>query len=555
MARFSGILLSVFWVVFPFFYRQKDILHYQTATCALVLAAVVLIVLRVVELRTYRWHWGDVLMIAIGTWCAVDCIGPTEGTLTVDCTDLLGLFLLYAAIRLTGVTRTTWYAILLAGVLQVFTGGHYFSNNGPYGGYLALSAIAATGLFIEAKKKRERCILWMALVILLVGVVLSNSRAAWLALLIGGGNICWAHRHQLWGNTTRRVSLWRWWTVPLAVAILTGATALYAYKPASAEGRLLIWRTGLSLWTHSPYSGLGAGGFERGYMIEQAAWFRAHPQDPAMLLADNNWYAFQEGIHLLCNWGLIGGILVGALLIYLWTKCRKQHKTVTGMAIGILVFSCFSYPASVLTLSVFYFFLAACLVNRADDGKKKVWIMNWKLRVVTVIFLLTMGGKVAWETVQDYRSEQVLRQVMKGKEKPEKVWEHYPRMRTKPHFVLAWGKWCYNRQRYTEAIKILTDAVHLRPTEDMLTDLGICYQQTGRLAEAERCFLEAMHMLPARIMARYRLFCLYRDQGKQEKAREYALKIIDQPVKIVNSVTLEVKREVREYLKSQPIHP
>lgn len=121
-------------------------------------------------------------------------------------------------------------------------------------------------------------------------------------------------------------------------------------------------------------------------------------------------------------------------------------------------------------------------------------------------------------------------------------------VRGQKDYVLCLGRQLYKQERYREAIPVLKQAAALRPTTGMLCDLGDCYRRQGRYADAEYCFLLARDMIPARLTARYHLFCLYRETGRTEEACAMAREILQTKVKIVNSLTLDIKSEAREYL-------
>ena len=91
----------------------------------------------------------------------------------------------------------------------------------------------------------------------------------------------------------------------------------------------------------------------------------------------------------------------------------------------------------------------------------------------------------------------------------------------------------------------------------MFCDLGVAYAQTGNFEGAEDCFKMAMDMIPSRMLPRYRLFCLYRDKGQYVEAFDIAGQVLKQKVKVVNSLVLDIRREVKafceEYKKSRQV--
>lgn len=84
------------------------------------------------------------------------------------------------------------------------------------------------------------------------------------------------------------------------------------------------------------------------YMDAQADYFKAHPESPYVMLADNTQAPFNEYLGLLTEFGFVGGIvlLVGAaLLLQAWRKHPYGSSLVAMLCLlSIAVFSLFSYP-------------------------------------------------------------------------------------------------------------------------------------------------------------------------------------------------------------------
>ena len=130
------------------------------------------------------------------------------------------------------------------------------------------------------------------------------------------------------------------------VGLVAAVVFLYHYKQDSADGRLLIWRCTWSVIRESPWIGHGIGGFQARYMDAQADYFKAHPESPYVMLADNTQAPFNEYLGLLTEFGFVGGIvlLVGVvLLLQAWRKhpygsSRVAMLCLLSIAVFFLVF-------------------------------------------------------------------------------------------------------------------------------------------------------------------------------------------------------------------------
>ena len=214
----------------------------------------------------------------------------------------------------------------------------FMGNPGQMGGFQAVASVCCLSLIKEYRHGQK---VWLMAVFALLSLSLavSDSRAAWIAMLAG---TAFVYRKEIQGAFKKRKSL-----IPVSVAVLAVfAVGLYLYRSGSADARLLIWRVSLDMIADRPLTGFGPGNFPRYYMLYQADWFRAHPDSEFAAVADNAVYSFNEYIKLAVEAGLPGLLLFVAALCLLWhyTKDRDSFASLT----TLLVFGFFSYPSDKL---------------------------------------------------------------------------------------------------------------------------------------------------------------------------------------------------------------
>lgn len=110
----------------------------------------------------------------------------------------------------------------------------------------------------------------------------------------------------------------------------------------------------------------------------------------------------------------------------------------------------------------------------------------------------------------------------------------------------------YEQGLYENARIILEKGYRLKPSSELVCDLGKCYRHDNLFSQAAQAYALAARMTPAYIMARYSLFGLYRETGQQKKAAEQANVILTMPVKVVNTSVLRIRNEIRTFLKNHP---
>ena len=164
-------------------------------------------------------------------------------------------------------------------------------------------------------------------------LVLSDSRAAWLAVLLA---LAWL---------LCRAAGIRWTGIPVGLKIVAAVVfagvlcALYGYKKGSADARLLIWRVSCRMFVESPVTGSGIASYASRYMDVQSEYFAENPQSPFLDVAGNNHRAFNEFIRVGCEQGAVGLLLAGVMTIHQYTIGKMLGTVlVTIVAMLALVF-------------------------------------------------------------------------------------------------------------------------------------------------------------------------------------------------------------------------
>jgi O-antigen ligase len=167
---------------------------------------------------------------------------------------------------------------------------------------VALSLVLAVGFLLEVDEPLARAALVAALGISVVALLLTSSRGAWVATIVG-----------LLVLTGLRVS--RRSVVVAGLALTSRGAALAAFAaPSIAMGdRPAFWRVAVSDASSHPLLGSGAGSFDDYWLGHRTIG------------------AFVEDAHSLyletaAELGLVGLMLLGcALLVPLWAAARGRH--------------------------------------------------------------------------------------------------------------------------------------------------------------------------------------------------------------------------------------
>jgi len=479
------------------------------------------------------------------------------------------LLLFYAFSKRTTL-NTDWLFIGLVciGIVQAVYGlGQYmykFNNiaapnfrmsgsfDNPAGFAAALSVCFPFALFLLIKKELYwKIIGGLATLLFVVAIVLSQSRAGIIAILVVSGiwavkalNPTWMNR---WSSRTKIVG-----SAALIITILVG---LYFLKKDSANGRLLIWQCSGQMIADKPLLGHGAGGFQREYMLYQADYFRIQLASSYAMRADIVKHPFNEFVLLLVEHGLVGGLLVGLLVYLLIREYRKNKNQETFYAMlclsGIAAFACFSYPLGYPFVKVMAVFCAATIMRR----EAKVWKIPKGLFsvikpavLITTLVLLAFTGKMFYD---EYSWNAVAKRSLAGETKA--VMPDYARlyktMNRNGLFLYNYGAELNYINKWDRSVQLLTECTNFYNDIDLQLLLADNYTQLKQYPKAEKCFLLAHQMIPNRFIPLYRLALLYKKEGKIREARRIAEIIVKKQIKVESFDVVTIKAEMRDLLK------
>lgn len=472
--------------------------------------------------------------------------------------EWIGLTAIYIVTRQAKPKSVTYflYALLAGGTLQALIGlcqfaGIITSNNttfkitgnftnpGPLGGFLALSTVICLATWKEEKYKWEGPHLLLPCILLVstVTLFLSDSRAAWLAVLCSA---CFLFM--------KKHFLHHHWHVKLITVLLAASlvASLYYYKKTSADTRLLTWNSSSLMFRDKPLLGHGIGSFPANNMLYQAQFLNEHPGEKWGFIADNNIIAFNEFIRLTCEQGLIGLLLFLGLFISAFTgsKQTKHERTAQACLVALSTFSFFSYPASIYPIKICFPLLLGIL------GTRNKTVLQFSPCATTSI-LLTLGtGASIFLNIQTYL---IYRKAYMALEKQEfHETNIFTDMAHDKHFLYQLSEQLLQHEKINEALDVKKQLYTLAPTSSLSCDIGMIHLYRHEPDAAEYYFHVAHQMTPNHILPVYGLFLVAKTLHDEELCSKWSKVILSMPARVINSATLKAKKEAQEYLYSQP---
>ena len=501
--------------------------------------------------KKFRINTADILLLSYGLYALVRMLLEKESyiePLTTVKWLLLGL--LYITGRLSDKRYIPLMLITLGlcGVLSYLFS--FFYNPGHLGAYVSIGLSGVISLLFEKDSSRPKKVLLASLSILLfVILVLSKSRGALLALALALAYLWFSSdKYKLLKPDRKRMFI-----LCLSVAVLAGVFILYRIRAGSADVRLLIWLSSGEAFLKAPLFGYSSGAVQSLYMPWQAEFFQTHELSSFAPLATNHYQTFNEYLHILCEQGLVGFILFALFAVCAFRKCSNRGLVAASISLGTSSFFLYTYDIiPIIILAPLFLGLAcSCEINgNCNEIKKK----RWPVRLLLCAVVLTLASVVCWNVGKRYSYA----------EKDLKEFIHLPedsmadRIRPSSESIIFRNK-DMSLLYATHSFR-LSAADHVSALEacsrrikvvEMMSALGNLYlQQDGRWHLAERCFLEAHYMAPDRMAPKRDLFRYYRDIGDRQKAIDWAEIILSSSPRTYNAITIEIKREAREFMES-----
>lgn len=538
--RILTILWGVWLVVLPItslcfcgiFKRELSLFP----TAILALLTIIIVLTKTTLSRHSQQYTISKIDIALSAFCLYALLRGTH-------TDPLSLLywgaaiLTYIAIRQTKNKTIILNALVLSATVQsiiaiaqkigyiasqhsLFDVTGSLGNPGQLGGYLAIGFVISITLL---KTQKHKLIYLVTLCVIAIGLYLADSRASYVAVVIGIIVLC---------ADIILLSTKKYWKylIPLCIVIVAVVSILtYNYRPDSADSRLLVWRVTMDMIADKPLIGGGLGSFEREYMLCQASYLTENPNSKFAMVADNVAYPYNELIHITVELGIIGLLLA---LSILWIVFKRKHnRKIKASIAGLVVFSMFSYPSYVFALLTLLFVLLGLLSN---DKSFRINLPRWTSPIIISAFIgigvfYVIQGRCFWHLTPKSQFEKV----------------NIKRLKANPqysHNLIVY--WANNTSEFDEGA-----VDYIIPSAENYCDLGDIYAKKGDYSKSEEYYLLASQMIPTRVKPNYKLWQLYVNTQDSTSALHIANKLLSQPLKIENTFTIRSKAEVSNWLE------
>jgi O-antigen polymerase len=518
--------------------------------------------------------------------------------------ELLGLSFLYVVLRSIDVKNYFWLllAVILSGIIQAVYGnlqllGYYpsnhsgfkmtgsFFNPGPYAGFLVSVWAVALGMYlfkenitiqIQSQIKSKipffnEVIKYVFEYIPLLGIIsiaivlpALQSRASWIAAVVSS-MVLLELRYSVLKNLFKKANAFKRTIVAvLFLGILgTGLFSVYIFKKGSSDGRAFIWKVTTEMIADHPIFGVGFDRFKAHYMNYQSQYFHKNGETLESIVADNTYYAFNEGLQFVSENGLLGlMVLLIVMYVLFQAKIKEEYKLQSFIVkMGLLtigIFASFSYPMQILPIKLVFVILLAMLSSstldnfqfKITENTKKLWL--YKMSFVLLVFVgmsrtfiyakdlnqgfITWNNALTSHQYGDYKGAVLEFETA------------YPILKKNGDFLMNYGKTLSMAGEPHKAIKVLKQTQHYQNNTVIATALGDSYKATKQYDKAETVYKQAINMTPGKFYANYLLAKLYDASGQEKKAVDMANKLMNKEIKIPSTAIKEIQAEMKNIL-------
>lgn len=461
------------------------------------------------------------------------------------------------------IIEAIWGFLQLYGLLQsynsVFAISGSFFNPGPYSGFLACGVPLALYFTLKGRNRAEKILGIAGIVSSVVILPATMSRAAWIAVFAG----C------LYFVPKSKKLHWRFivWGGLLVALFLAG---VYLLKKESADGRVFVWRTSMSLVRENPLAGSGFGSFQPLYCGAQADYFlTAKATEEELMMANAPEYAFNEYLQITVEHGIIGLLLFLFAVYALFarkrnfqdagaveTACEDNNgikSAVQGSLTTFLVFAFFSYPFSVPALSLLFVVLAAISASLSSPVE---WLSRRRIGFPVLVLCLGLtvyaGIRILsqYAAYREWKSAQTYYNTKDWKKAEAEYGRLYPELNQQKHFLFEYALCLSETGQYEASNGIFFRFLYFGSDPMVYNCMGNNYKNMGDYEKAENMYFLALHTVPNRHYPLYLLMKLYADSGSPEKAKKMAKILLEKPVKVESQAIEEMMEEAKKMLES-----
>lgn len=549
------------------------------------LLVLVVFIYSLINKKSLQFTIPDILVLVFALYLFINNIYQGSFAGNSNLFQYLTLLLLYFGLRiifqndkdilryiLFGILASIYIEVLFSfgqifGLIQntdtKFIVGGLFGNPGALAGFLSITSPFLFVIILNYKRifnsENFYYLIICGFLCAIYLIISSNSRGAWMASLFGLV-LALNHRYKTGSyiiNALKTRTLKISGLILLLFIVMGASFSLYNYKPDSAFGRLLIWKTSLPMTAQNPAFGNGFGSFANNYGKVQATYFLEEvPTEKEIQVADYVTCAYNEFLEMLIDSGIVGLLLFSLILFFALNTQPKSnpeyHFAARYLLVALLVLSMVSYPLGlmpnimVLIMALFIIFSSGNYKTFQTRKYNKLFASAWFVLMLGLIYLNTMHLYGTYHFQKGYKK--VINNNIESGVRDYKIANNF--LENDGVFQFYYGSALYLSEEYTESIKHLTKATQQSSNPNAFIVLGNSLKELKRYDEAITAYRTASGITPAKLYPKYLMVKLYAETKQNDKAVEMAKEILQMKEKMNTTAGSEIKNEMKRIIEN-----
>jgi O-antigen polymerase len=423
-----------------------------------------------------------------------------------------------------------------------------FPNPGPLGGFIAviLSLVFYELLQKDIIKKPGKILLYSLVAIIILFVLIkSASRAAMLSTVIAITVIASYYGFKKWNHF--KYTLLSLLPIFIFIGLSKGTDSI--------SGRLLIWKISLLSFLDHPLAGIGYGFFGVEYLNFQADYFSKGGTTKEILLAAVNEQAFNEFLKFVVENGIWGIILIIVALFWILKSkpiiliSNQQNFPLASIAFysSFAVFACFSFPLQFLAFKLL-------LLNQIGLQNYPPLTLNFKTnKNFQKIFLTTAACLLIFTITSHHKAFKAWKEASElqfsNPDSTKTLYKNaYQELQNDAAFLVRYGNFNEDKSNKT-SLELFEKAKLLANIPSLYSKTAKLYEKQHDYKNAETNLLKLHYINPHLFKPQEALLDFYTHRSNALKAKYYATKILETPIKIPGQEVFRIKQKAKIFLK------
>ncbi|MGA6121609.1 O-antigen ligase family protein [Sphingobacterium anhuiense] len=437
-----------------------------------------------------------------------------------------------------------------------------FINPGIYGCFLMIGLLTSISLLVNRTNTPVKYMIYVSIpIVILLALIYSGSRTAWLSLFWGVSCIYLVKSNRKTVLKNRNIFF-----VLLAVIVfLIGVYFVIRMNTFSIDGRFLIWKISMPMFMVNPMTGLGYGSFFIQYGNYQSNYFlNGNASESEIQLVSMNYYSFNEYLKILIEEGIIGLmlfiLLIGSIVTFIYRNIsgfiKNDHfllLTILPVGSAVLLFALFSYPSQDISISLILLSFIAWISSKQVENINSWHIkmpnkksMNYCIAFVCGFMVLVSVVKIQAIFRWKWAKENILLQEGTSLNTYAGI---LPILSNNGTFLYNYSAELNDLGMLREANTLLKSAAIYGNSVELQLKTAENYAKLGQLRFAEQYYLKAANMNPKLFVPFNDLLDFYLETNQKIKAQDLAVMICKKKIKISSPSVLEIKDKACKYIK------